>query len=80
MVIHDLLTLQVAGNIITVLFMYTLSYGGVFDRLPVETLADPGASEIFQDRLVKFVSAIDQAYLDVPYHNNMHVTWAVRID
>jgi len=29
-----------------------------------------------QDRLLKFVAAIEQAYLDVPYHNNMHVPGA----
>lgn len=63
---------EVAGNVITVLFVYTLSYGGVFDQLPVECLSDSSTGEIFQDRLVKFVSAIEGAYQDMPYHNNMH--------
>ncbi|CAK9064212.1 unnamed protein product [Durusdinium trenchii] len=63
---------EVAGNVTTVLFMYTLTNGGVFDQLPAETLADPMNAELFQDRLLKFVAAIEQAYLDVPYHNNMH--------
>lgn len=63
---------EVTGNIITVLFVYTLSYGGVFDQLPVQCLSDSGRGEIFQDRLVKFVSAIEGSYLDMPYHNNMH--------
>ena len=63
---------EVAGNVLTVLFVYTLSYGGVFDQLPVNCLSDVCRGEIFQDRLVKFVSAIEGSYLDTPYHNQMH--------
>ena len=72
----DVVTVQkqpeVAGNVLTVLFVYTLSYGGVFDQLPVQSLSNSSTGEIFQDRLVKFASAIEGAYLDVPYHNNLH--------
>ena len=40
----DVVTVQkqpeVAGNVLTVLFVYTLSYGGVFDQLPVQSLSN----------------------------------------
>lgn len=47
----DFYDAQVAGNVTTVLFMYTLTNGGVFDQLPAETLADPMNAELFQERV-----------------------------
>jgi len=63
---------EVAGNVITVLFVYTMTHGDVFDQLTLDYLVDPTASDKLQDRLMKFTLAIDKAYLDMPYHNNTH--------
>eukprot|EP00440_Ansanella_granifera_P001983 gb/GFBE01002146.1/.p1 GENE.gb/GFBE01002146.1/~~gb/GFBE01002146.1/.p1 ORF type:complete len:516 (+),score=106.03 gb/GFBE01002146.1/:1-1548(+) len=63
---------EVAGNVVTVLFMYALRHGGVWSKLPVSYLDDPASGRALQDRLMEFMKSVDKSYLDAPYHNNAH--------
>mmetsp|Transcript_63894 Transcript_63894/g.103418 ORF Transcript_63894/g.103418 Transcript_63894/m.103418 type:complete len:526 (-) Transcript_63894:149-1726(-) len=63
---------EVAGNVVTVLFMYALQNSGLLGRLPQSCFLPVPVGNSLEDRLLNFMHKIDEAYLDTPYHNNRH--------
>lgn len=63
---------EVAGNPISVLFSYTLHSSGMLSNFPDEMFSQSSKLEEFEARLHKYMRKVDEAYLDVIYHNRQH--------
>eukprot|EP00933_Yihiella_yeosuensis_P037228 TRINITY_DN31102_c0_g1_i1.p1 TRINITY_DN31102_c0_g1~~TRINITY_DN31102_c0_g1_i1.p1 ORF type:complete len:540 (+),score=101.03 TRINITY_DN31102_c0_g1_i1:36-1655(+) len=63
---------EVAGNVITVLFMSAFRNGGFNSKLSTGCISADAPQDALQDRLFSYMKSVDEAYLRNTYHNNMH--------
>lgn len=61
---------EVGGKIITAMLLQTFNTSGVFANLPDGVFA--GDRNLLEERLVSFMLAVDDAYLNPLYHNSKH--------
>mmetsp|Transcript_40399 Transcript_40399/g.75591 ORF Transcript_40399/g.75591 Transcript_40399/m.75591 type:complete len:615 (+) Transcript_40399:75-1919(+) len=63
---------EVAENPVSVIFSYTLHSTGMLANFPDGILSQGFEIDEFQARLHKYMKNVDEAYLDVIYHNRIH--------